>query len=156
MGSLPNIGLSCYMNAVLYALRYTPTFLANFHHLYANILLLKQKIAVYESDCTKCEASRQTESNSLSDNVTVTNHQGAIDVFEQLHSLFYNLNSGVRRHVRRDLIVLQKSIHAINKTFEPKTQQDSHEFLMFNLNCVRDASNALSNMVSPHPDSIVG
>ncbi|KNC22037.1 hypothetical protein FF38_14214 [Lucilia cuprina] len=45
MGTLCNIGNTCYLNSVVYTLRFAPQFLHNLHHLLADLNALQQNIA---------------------------------------------------------------------------------------------------------------
>lgn len=44
MSTLCNIGNTCYLNAVIYTLRYAPSFLHNIHHLIEDLSQINQKI----------------------------------------------------------------------------------------------------------------
>lgn len=43
MASLCNLGNTCFLNSVLYTLRFTPTFLHNLHHLATDLSTLTEK-----------------------------------------------------------------------------------------------------------------
>lgn len=112
MGSLKNIGNSCYMNAVLYALRFTPTFLHYLHHLIVNILSLHEEIEVTSLDnkCFKSKATKLIKSGNWSERLII--NQGNIDIIRKLHNVFVTLSSSARNGARQQSNALLKSIHA--------------------------------------------
>lgn len=157
MGSFKNFGNSCYLNAVLYALRFTPTFLHNLHHLIKNFEIIFEDHELkkpYKSN--KCIKTIATEdlSSGITENLSLQmsdEHR----VFTELHDIFSEFFSMEVLHENCPIeaIKLQMAVHKICRNFTPRTQQDSHEFLMCILNCLRDISDVLMNLTSDQPNN---
>lgn len=159
MGALENIGNSCYMNAVLYVLRFTPTFQYNLHHFLFNVLLLLDEIdencEVSSNNCVKCKATVAMKSNKNLWPNDIPSDERNIGIIKQLHKVFVKLTNIESKRSGSALRTndLQGAVFQVNRTFEPFRQQDSHEFLMFVLNCLRDLSDTFSKIVEDHPES---
>lgn len=112
IATLCNIGNSCYLNSVLYTLRFAPNFLHNLHHL------------VVEQNNNCIDGPR-------------SNHQIAI---EELHELYTSLHTSEviespdAFHTRKFLTAMQN----VNSVFKGNHQQDAHEFLMCILNSIQE------------------
>lgn len=156
MGALCNFGNSCYLNAVLYALRFTPNFLHNLHHFQDNVnILLGGKHEEPDHLQSVCIQTVATGDMLLGLDLTVV--LGKLNehtVFEKLHEVFEKQTGLEMANISNDAIdasALQLAVQAINHDFEPRTQQDAHEFLMCVLNCLRDISNGLLEFVCEEP-----
>lgn len=156
MGSFRNFGNSCYLNAVLYALRFTPTFLHNLHHLIKNFEVIfddhESNEPYMPNKCTKTIATEDL-SSGINENLSLQmsdEHR----VFTELHDIFSQFFALERLHQNGPIeaIELQMAVHRICRSFIPRTQQDSHEFLMCILNCLRDISDMLMNLTSDQPN----
>lgn len=156
MSSLKNFGNSCYLNAVLYALRFTPTFLHNLHHLIKNFEIIfddhesKEPYKVHK--CTKTIATEDL-SSGINENLSLQmsdDHR----VFIELHDIFSQFFALelLHKNCPIEAINLQMAVNKICPSFIPRTQQDSHEFLMCILNCLRDISDMLMNLTSDQPN----
>lgn len=138
MASLCNIGNSCYMNSVLYSLRFTPSFLHSLHHLVDDC---SQILSAYEAQIKlkKNLTSSVAKSSSPALENIKTAHQIAM---EELHDLFKNLTSNemadqIEPH-RSDQF--NEAIQNVNPMFEGMHQQDAHELLMCILDSIRESS----------------
>lgn len=112
IATLCNIGNTCYMNSVLYTLRFAPNFLHNLHHLVGE------------------------KKNSLNDSPR-SNHQ---IVIEKLHELYTSLHTS-EVFDSPDAFQTNNVLTAIqnvSSVFKGKRQQDAHEFLMCILNCIQE------------------
>lgn len=172
MASLCNIGNSCYMNSVIYTLRFAPLFLHNLHHLVDDISQIN----------SRKESQMKAKSSSLGRNIGGLQGQSArsysskdlaslgssaapIDIpktsqqiaTEKLHDLFQNLH---RNESTDSLEPYQsdnflKSIQDVNPIFEGNQQQDAHEFLMCILDMIRETCQALTKVIIDHPEIII-
>lgn len=176
MASLSNIGNSCYMNSVIYTLRFTPLFLHNLHHLvhdFSQIINKKecqtklkssslgrnitglqgQNARSWSSKDLVSLGSSSSSSSSPGFDVTKTTQQIAI---EKLHELFQNLSNNESAETiepyHSDLFL--KAIQDVNPIFEGNQQQDAHEFLMCILDSIRETCQSLTKIVTEHPELI--
>lgn len=178
MGSLCNIGNSCYMNSVIYTLRYTPLFLHNLHHLvsdFAHIFNQKENQQKLKSASlgrtvnglqgpnARSYSSKDLVSLGSSSSSTVslptldivkTTQQKAT---EKLHELFQclsnNENAETTEPYQSDIFL--KAIQDVNPIFEGNQQQDAHEFLMCILDSIRETCQSLKKNVIEHPEIIM-
>lgn len=183
MASLCNIGNSCYMNSVIYTLRFTPLFLHNMHHLVSDFsqivsrketqMKLKSASLGRNVSSLQCQNSRSYSSKDLvslgsspspssssssatpaTDNIIKTTQQRAV---EKLHDLFKSLTS----NEIADSIepyqsdILLKAIQDVNPIFEGNQQQDAHEFLMCILDSIRESCQSLTKIINDYPEIVV-
>lgn len=180
MASLCNIGNSCYMNSVIYTLRFTPLFLHNLHHLVGDVSqilnkkenqLQKLKSASLGRNVSGLQGqnARSWSSKDLvslgSSSTTTTISPAALEIVkttqqnasEKLHELFQNLSNNEMTETtepyQSDLFL--KAIQDVNPIFEGNQQQDAHEFLMCILDSIRESCQALTKTVTEHPEMIV-
>lgn len=176
MASLSNIGNSCYMNSVIYTLRFTPLFLHNLHHLihdFSQIINKKecqtklkssslgrnvsglqgQNARSWSSKDLVSLGSSSSSSSSPAFDVTKTTQQIAI---EKMHELFQNLSNNEMAEsiepYHSDLFL--RAIQDVSPIFEGNQQQDAHEFLMCILDSVRETCQSLTKIVTEHPELI--
>lgn len=162
MGALKNVGNSCYMNAVLYTLRFTPKFLHNFHHFFAHMIRFLHDMLEYPESyppntCYQQLAVKIFTGNKQS-NAEVKIRQDVQDIISEVHEVFSKLTDTerVKRFEAIETNDLQIVLFKENPIFRPLTQQDSHEFLMYVLNVWRDCSDAFLNVIEKHPYLIAG
>jgi len=114
IASLANLGNTCFLNSVLYTLRFTPGFCHNFHHLNAD-LAARQKL---ENGRTKADPDQQN----------------LVDVIHNLHHLFQKLCSsdGYTGDPKDPVLptALLQSVGRLCPFFEGNQQQDAHELLV--------------------------
>lgn len=168
IATLCNIGNTCYLNSVVYTLRFAPLFLHNLHHLVEDLSHINQRIGkrVKSSSLGRNIGGIHTENvrswsskdlasmeNSSSD-MPKSNQQIAT---EKLHELYQHLH-------RNELIESTEPFHAdtflraiqeVSTIFEGNQQQDAHEFLMCVLDSIRETCQTLIKCVSECPDLIV-
>lgn len=180
MASLCNIGNSCYMNSVIYTLRFTPLFLHNLHHLVGDFtqivnrketqMKLKSASLGRNVSSLQCQNSRSYSSKDLVSlgsssspsstlsptyDIIKTTQQTAV---EKLHELFRSLTS----NEIADSIepyqsdILLKAIQDVNPIFEGNQQQDAHEFLMCILDSIRESCQSLTKVIKDYPEIVVG
>lgn len=177
MASLCNIGNSCYMNSVIYTLRFTPLFLHNLHHLvndFSQIVnkretQMKLKSASlgrnvsglqgpnsrsYSSKDLASLGSSSPSTSSTALEIVKTTQQIAM---EKLHDLFKNLTSNEMTEsiepFQSDLLL--KAIQDVNPIFEGNQQQDAHEFLMCILDSIRESCQTIMKIINDHPEILV-
>lgn len=177
MASLCNIGNSCYMNSVIYTLRFTPLFLHNLHHLvndFSQIInkretqmklksaslgrnvsgLQGQNSRSYSSKDLASLGSSSPSTSSPALEIIKTTQQIAM---EKLHDLFKNLTTNEMTEsiepFQSDLLL--KAIQDVNPIFEGNQQQDAHEFLMCILDSIRESCQTIMKIINDHPEIIV-
>lgn len=140
IASLCNLGNTCFLNSVLYTLRFTPGFLHNLHHLVADLGIGSNGNSSHKD---KKKAGSNSNGNGITDAETELVH----DVIEQLHDLFRNMSSCDDHLVEResssskDPIPPSSFLNAVgkmNSMFEGNQQQDAHELLIALLTMLRD------------------
>lgn len=171
MASLCNIGNSCYMNSVIYTLRFAPYFLHNLHHLVEDMSQINSRkenqIKAKSSSLGRNVGSLQGQnarSWSSKDLASLGSSGSPIDIpktiqqiaTERLHDLFQNLH---KNEATDSLEPYQsdnflKAIQEVNPIFEGNQQQDAHEFLMCILDSIRETCQALTKVIKDHPEII--
>lgn len=179
MGSLCNIGNSCYMNSVIYTLRYTPLFLHNLHHLVSDFAQIfnqkenqqKMKSASLGRNVNGLQGANARSYSSkdlvsLGSSSSSTVSLPTLDIVktaqqkasEKLHELFQclskNENEDTNEPYQQSDIFL-KAIQDVNPIFEGNQQQDAHEFLMCILDSIRETCQSLKKNVIEHPEIIM-
>lgn len=162
VGALQNIGNSCYMNAVLYTLRFTPNFTHFIHHLMQNLGIIAND--VYLNTEEMCEQHNATvklctdiykwgETYFRGDAL----HSSDYKVIVALHETFSQLTTA-EMDTRQPAIrprMLQRAVCRVDNIFAPGTQQDSHEFLLCVLNSIRDCSDLVLKLAESKPEIFV-
>ena len=120
VASLANLGNTCFLNSVLYTLRFTPGFCHSLHHLHQDLVGLDTKTQ-----------ERDSEQECL------------LDVIQTLHHLFQKLcNSDCEGGTEpREPVLpsaLLQSIGRLCPLFEGNQQQDAHELLVTLLTSLQD------------------
>ncbi|KAH8346526.1 hypothetical protein KR084_002374 [Drosophila pseudotakahashii] len=182
MGTLCNIGNSCYLNSVVYTLRFAPHFLHSLHHLIQDLNVVQQTIVRQQTarsaslgrnvSAAQLEHGRSWSSKDLatsSDQYSGLNggitsassgsssgkstHQS---VTEKLHELYNNLHGNEMADSTEPYHAdtLLHAIQDVNATFEGNQQQDAHEFLMCVLNCIRETNQSLIKAIGECPEVI--
>merc|ERR1719266_2610142 len=168
IASLCNLGNTCFLNSVLYTLRFTPGFLHNLHHLVNDLGLHGSNS---NSSSNGKEKRNRGGNHTASSNSSNSNGSAADveterihEVIEQLHDLFRNMSTSDDHIVDRDSnnrepIPPSSFLHAVgkmNSLFEGNQQQDAHELLIALLTMLRDIKvpSALPsvNNEEDHPD----
>lgn len=171
IATLCNIGNSCYLNSVIYTLRFAPHFLHKLHHLVEDMRQVYMRIGQYK-----------LKSSSLGRNVSgVQNHNGrswsskdlvsmngsnssnGVDPLaksnrqiatEKLHELYQSLH-------RNESIDSMESFHSgtflqaiqdVSSVFEGNQQQDAHELLMCILDSIRETCSTLIKTIKENPE----
>ncbi|XP_054747830.1 pneumococcal serine-rich repeat protein [Anastrepha obliqua] len=184
MATLCNIGNTCYLNSVVYTLRFAPQFLHNLHHLIVDLSSIQQCIARQRAakssslgrgiSAVQLENARSWSSKDLAaleQNALMNVGVGGVGgcgggigqksshqmLTERLHELYQCLH-------RNELAESTEPFHAdtllhavqdVNAIFEGNQQQDAHEFLMCLLNSIRETCQLLIKAIGEYPDLIM-
>jgi hypothetical protein len=117
IASLANLGNTCFLNSVLYTLRFTPGFCHSLHHLH--------------QDLADTRPDRDSEQECL------------LDMIQTLHHLFQKLCSSDSEGGTepREPVLPSALLHSIGRLcplFEGNQQQDAHELLVTLLTSLQD------------------
>jgi len=134
IASLANLGNTCFLNSVLYTLRFTPGFCHNLHHLNSD---LQHKI--------KTLNGRQKPDED---------QENLVDVIHNLHHLFQKLCSsdGYTGDPKDPVLpsALLQSVGRLCPLFEGNQQQDAHELLVTLLTHLQDVK-VNTDLTKPEP-----
>lgn len=152
IASLSNLGNTCFLNSVLYTLRFTPGFLHSLHHLANDLGLgnhgsnngvgIKNRRGLIGLANNQGSSSSSngcgTTGNSENDSETIR----TLDVVDQLHDLFRHMSIfDETPETNREPIPPNNFLQAVGKLnpmFEGNQQQDAHELLVTVLNTLQD------------------
>lgn len=169
MATLYNIGNTCYLNSVVYTLRFAPYFLHNLHHLIEDLSQINQKLGQNKAKSSSLgrnvgglqgQSTRSWSTKDLASmgnvvaDVPRTNRQIAT---EKLHELYNRLHSS-------EVTESTEAFHAdtflsavqdVSAIFEGNQQQDAHEFLMCILDSIRETCQSLTKVITECPEIIM-
>ncbi|KZC05514.1 PREDICTED: ubiquitin carboxyl-terminal hydrolase 1 [Dufourea novaeangliae] len=182
IATLCNLGNTCFLNSVIYTLRFAPSFLHNLHHLATDLSNLndKQLQTKIKSSSLGRTGVSLTSSGSRSwsskdllalAGPTGDNNKHRIQVAtEKLHELFIALRASETREnsepYQPDAFL--QALREVNPIFEGNQQQDAHELLVCLLDNIRETfqlllrhresqfgqSNGLSDFSAEHSGDI--
>ncbi|XP_066152155.1 ubiquitin carboxyl-terminal hydrolase 46 isoform X1 [Euwallacea fornicatus] len=162
---LTNIGNTCFMNSVVYALRFTPTFLHHLHHLLADLSFVDSKLkeakaktsslgrngSAVSGSSWRSASSKDLLSIGSNDVVPIPKFQL---VTESLHALYVTMNDMEMKMSRTAYHPhsLLQAVKDANTMFKGNGQQDAHEFFIELFTCLRSTCDKLNQQIEHHPD----
>ncbi|KAH1005694.1 ubiquitin carboxyl-terminal hydrolase 1 [Dendroctonus ponderosae] len=166
VATLLNMGNTCFLNSVLYALRFTPTFLHNLHHLLLDLNSINSKLKETKTKTSSLGRNGSAVSGSswrsasskdlLSIGNDIIPKCKEQVVTEKLHGLFVIMNNleskGSFDPYQPE--ALMQAMRDANPLFEGNHQQDAHEFFVEMLSCLRITCDRLSEQIEQNPDLI--
>lgn len=152
IATLCNLGNTCFLNSVIYTLRFAPSFLHNLHHLATDLSNLNDKqiqTKIKSSSLGRTgvsltsSGSRSWSSKDLLAlaGPTGDNNKHRIQIAtEKLHELFMALRASEAREnsepYQPDAFL--QALRDVNPIFEGNQQQDAHELLVCLLDNIRE------------------
>lgn len=151
IATLCNLGNTCFLNSVLYTLRFTPSFLHNLHHLAIDLSSLNDKhlqIKMKSSSLGRTGVSLSASGNRSMSSKDLLALAGPTEynkpriqvATEKLHELFIALRES---EVKENSEPFQpgaflQALREVNNIFEGNQQQDAHELLVCLLDNIRE------------------
>ncbi|CAG0884220.1 unnamed protein product [Cyprideis torosa] len=163
IASLSNLGNTCFLNSVLYVLRFTPGFREELHRIVA---LLQMKRKQKNSSTASLSHHHSLPNGILSSsatNGTLSDGPLSFDgnratLIIQLHELFKALHVSEKNNAADDghePLQFIRTLRTTSNGYESGEQQDAHEFLLYLLDQFRMAENTAARVPSPMPPASV-
>lgn len=170
MATLSNMGNTCYLNSVLYTLRFAPTFVHNLHHLVADLALVYSKINQTKAKSSSLgrtigsitgPSSRSSSSkdllslgNSQNDLHPKTKMQIATEKLHELYTSLHNLEMKESVDPYQPASFIDALIE-VNSIYQGNQQQDAHELLVYLLDILRETCDLLAKQAANQPDLLI-
>lgn len=168
VASLSNMGNTCYLNSVLYTLRFAPTFLHNLHHLIGDLNMVQHRLSQNRAKTSSLgrnigaiggpNSRSASSSTSTKDFFTIPTDiipKSKVQmVTERLHELFITMHNLELKESSDPFqpVALLQAVREANTIFEGNHQQDAHELLLYLLDNIRETCDLLSVQLQHNPD----
>lgn len=166
VATLSNMGNTCFLNSVVYTLRFAPTFLHNLHHLVGDLALVDMRLSQNKAKSSSLgrnistitgPSSRSTSSKdllSLGTSSDIIPKSKVQIVTEKLHELFVTLHNLEQKECNEAYqpVAFLQAVREANFIFEGNNQQDAHELLVYLFDNIRETCSLLMQQVQHNPE----
>ncbi|KAJ1527875.1 hypothetical protein ONE63_007813 [Megalurothrips usitatus] len=161
VATICNLGNTCFLNSILYTLRFAPHFLHKLHHLVNDL-----------ADAAARNNTSKVKSSSLGRSIGLSNkHYWNMEqmrtsnenctkkrvqtVTEKLHEVYESLHSAELKESTEPFQpeIFLHALREVNPIFEGNQQHDAHELLGCLLNYMRETCQDLSKQLESHQNS---
>lgn len=168
IATLSNLGNTCFLNSILYTLRFTPSFLHNLHHLVGDLAFAEQRLGQAKAKSSSLgrnfanlasSGSRSWSSKDLPSlqglHCDSSTAKSKIQITtEKMHEMYCGLHAAELRDSSEpyQADTFLTALRNVNPIFEGNQQQDAHELLMCVLDTIRETCRSLQQRFNHHSD----
>lgn len=169
VAALSNMGNTCFLNSVLYTLRFSPMFLHNLHHLMDDLNIVNNRLNQNKVKSSSLgrnisslsgQSSRSTSSKDLlslgsnNDIIPKTKVQVVTEKLHELFSIMHDLENRDSKDAYQPNAFLS-AVQSANTIFQGNHQQDAHELLVYLLDNIRETCEMLAQQVKYNPELLI-